>query len=260
MAWVATGALAVSVVGGYINNQSQSDSAASARDAQTTAANMSITEQRRQFDELRKMMLPYAQAGQASLGAQQNLIGLYGAGAQQQAIDGIKNSAQFGELNAQGQNAILQNASATGGLRGGNVQAALAQFSPQLLNGLINQQYQQLGGITSLGQNAASGIANAGMQSAQQFASQQGQIGAAQAGASLAQGRADQQLTSGIAGAVGQGLGYFGGGGGVAALPGNYQLGGLPSSTGAAGLPSNGIGGAVTPGLVGSFGGIGGRF
>jgi hypothetical protein len=259
MVWVAVGTSAVGIVGGFLNNSAAADAASEASAAQVAAANMSITEQRRQFEELRKMMLPYAQAGQSSLAAQQNLIGLNGVGAQQQAIDGIKSSAQFGELNAQGQNAILQNASATGGLRGGNVQAALAQFSPQLLNGLINQQYQQLGGITSLGQNAAAGIGNAGMQTATQFAAQQGQIGAAQAGSALAQGRADQQLNSSLSGLAGMGLGMFGGAGGGQALPGNYQLGGLSASS-AGGALTNGIGSAVTPGLVGSFGGIGGRF
>jgi hypothetical protein len=52
---------------------------------------------------------------------------------------------------------------ATGGLRGGNVQAALGQFQPQLLAQLIDQQYSRLGGLTSIGQNAAAGVGNAGM-------------------------------------------------------------------------------------------------
>ena len=54
----------------------------------------------------------------------------------------------------QGQDAILQNASAIGGLRGGNTQAALAQFRPALLSQLIAEQYNRLGGLSSLGQNA----------------------------------------------------------------------------------------------------------
>lgn len=112
---------------------------------------------------------PYAQGGQAALGGlaefgqaglgayqnsiqgQQGLLGLNGADAQAAAIAAIQGGPQFDALKRAGENAILQNASATGGLRGGNVQGALAQFSPQILSQLINQQYAQLGGLGSLG-------------------------------------------------------------------------------------------------------------
>ncbi|WP_221175245.1 hypothetical protein, partial [Staphylococcus aureus] len=88
----------------------------------------------------------------------QNYAGLTALGqnaAQQTAIGNINNSAEMQTYLQQGENAILQNASATGGLRGGNTQAALAQFRPQLLNQLINQRYQNYAGLTALGQNAA---------------------------------------------------------------------------------------------------------
>ena len=98
---------------------------------------------------------------QGSLGAQEDLLGLNGADAQGRAISQIENSPYFSGLVKQGENAILQNASATGGLRGGNTQAALAQFRPNMLAAAIDQQYQRLGGLTSLGQNAAAGVGNA---------------------------------------------------------------------------------------------------
>jgi hypothetical protein len=58
-------------------------------------------------------------------------------------------------LVSQGEEALLQNAAATGGLRGGNLQGALAQFRPQMLSNLITQQYNQLGGIGALGAQGA---------------------------------------------------------------------------------------------------------
>jgi len=88
-----------------------------------------------------------------------------GAQAQQQAISQFEQSPMFQALARQGEEGILQNASATGGLRGGNVQGALAQFRPALLNQQIQQQLSTLGGIAGLGQNAAAGVGNAGMQS-----------------------------------------------------------------------------------------------
>ena len=203
MSWVAAAVVGGSVVGGLMSSSSQQSAASTAANAQTQASNNSIAEQQRQFDALQKLLAPYVGAGAGSLIAQQNLLGLNGNDQQQQAINSIKNSSQFNELNAQGQNAILQNASATGGLRGGNVQGALAQFSPQLLNQMINDQYTKLGGMTSLGQNAAAMQGNAGMQSANNISAQLGQIGAAQAGNALAAGNANAQLWSGIGSSVG---------------------------------------------------------
>jgi hypothetical protein len=110
-----------------------------------------------------QMMQPYINGGNGALTAQQNLLGINGNDAQTAAINGIKTSGQYDALNAQGQDAILQNASATGGLRGGNVQGALAQFAPALLNQMIQQQYANLGGLTSMGANAANSVGNAGI-------------------------------------------------------------------------------------------------
>jgi hypothetical protein len=90
-----------------------------------------------------------------------------GMDAQQQAISQFEQSPMFQALARQGEEGILQNASATGGLRGGNVQGALGQFRPALLNQQIQQQLSTLGGIAGLGQNAAAGVGNAGIQTGQ---------------------------------------------------------------------------------------------
>jgi len=151
----------------------------------------------------------YAQAGAPALEQQQALIGLRGPEAQRQAIAGIEGGQQFQALSRQGENALLQNASATGGLRGGNIQGALGQFRPQLLNELINQQYGRLGGMTALGQQSAAGVGTAGQQTGVNVTNLLGQQGAAQAGAEIAQGRAFGAIPGAIAGGLGifQGLG-----------------------------------------------------
>jgi hypothetical protein len=206
-----------SVAGGAIASNAQKSSAKKASAAQQQAADKGVEEQRRQieeqkrqFEEVQKLLAPYAQAGQTSLNYQQQLLGLQGNQAQQGVIDQIKNSSQFNELNRQGQDAILQNASATGGLRGGNVQGALSQFSPALLQSLIDKQFANLGGLTSIGQNAAAmtgnagmQAANAGMQAGQNISNLYQQAGAAQAGNYLAQGKATSNMANSIAGGVG---------------------------------------------------------
>jgi len=206
-------------IGKLTGAQDQADAAKDAAATQAASAQAGIDEQHRQFDALQKLMSPFVNAGMGSLGAQQNLLGLNGNDAQQTAINGIKNSSQFQALQQQGNDAILANASATGGLRGGNVQAALSQFSPALLASLIQQQYSNLGGLTSLGQNAAAGVGNAGMQTGSNVANLLQQQGAATAGGQIAQGGVARQGFSdglNIAGTImgmSGGFGGFGGGG-----------------------------------------------
>lgn len=170
------------------------EQAAASLALQRSIANMQIGESRRQFNMVRATLAPFIQAGNDALGqlkpyqqagldalqGQRALIGLNGADAQQQAIAGLSNSPEMQAYIQQGENALLQNAAATGGLRGGNTQAALGQFRPSLLAGMINQQYERLGGLTGLGANttsmvyqtgasAAAGQAQAGMQVAGQI-------------------------------------------------------------------------------------------
>jgi hypothetical protein len=185
------------------------ESVSQASDVQQQAAQGGIDEQRRQFDAVQRLLQPYTQAGAGALAQQQALLGMGTPEAQQQAINALQSGPQFQALQQQGENAILQNASATGGLRGGNVQGALAQFRPALLSGLIDQQYSRLGGLASLGQNAAAGVGNAGMSTGTNIATLLGRQGQAQAGGILGQQSA---LTGGINQAFGavQGAGGFG--------------------------------------------------
>ena len=200
-----------SLLGGLV----QGNSARQDAKAQTPAAQQGIEEQRRQLEESRRILQPYvgagteaiaglqpyAQAGVGSLQQQQALLGLLGPEAQQQAISQLEQGAGFQAQVRQGEEALLQRASATGGLRGGNIQAALAQFRPQMLQQAIEDQYGRLGGLTALGQTttqniaqlgqaSAAGQATAGLQTGANIANLFGQQGAARAGARLADGQA----------------------------------------------------------------------
>lgn len=127
------------------------------------------------------------------------------AAAQQQAIAGIEGSPIFQTLARQGEDAIMQNASATGGLRGGNTQGALARFRPALLNQFIEQQYGRIAGIAGMGANAAGAIGNAEMGTAGNVADLLVGRGQAQAGAAGAQG----QIWSNVLGQIGGGAANF---------------------------------------------------
>ncbi len=204
---VAAAVVGSAVVGGAMSSNAQKKAGQQAANAQTAASEAGIAEQQRQFDAVRELLAPYVQAGTDALGGQKDLAGLNGNTAQASAIQALQQSPQFTSLLARGENSILQNASATGGLRGGNTQAALAQFSPALLAQTINDQYMRLGGITSMGQSAAAGVGNAGMQTGTSIANLLGQAGQAQAGGALAAGKAQSNLWDSLGGAAGA---YYG--------------------------------------------------
>ena len=187
---------------------------------QAGAAQAGIEEQRRQFESTRAALSPFLQAGTQSLGGfapyqqaglqafgqQQALAGLQGAESQRAAINQLAASPEFQALAQQGESAMLQNAAATGGLRGGNVQAALAQFRPAMLQRLIDQQLSRLGGFAGTGLAATQNLASMG----QSAAAQQGQFGGVQAaniGNLLGQiGQAQAGGTIGMARGIAQGL------------------------------------------------------
>lgn len=203
---IAAAIVGSAVVGGVMAADAQEDAANAAAGAQRDSSAASIAEQRAAREEMRKLLQPYVDAGLPALKQQQSILGLNGQAEQQKIYQQMQQSPAFNELRRQGEQSILSNASATGGLRGGNVQAALGQFSPSLLNNLIAQQYQNLSGMTTLGQNAAAGVGSAGMQTAGQIGNALQSSGAAQAGAAIAGGQAQAGLgnmVSGLGGMIG---------------------------------------------------------
>jgi hypothetical protein len=230
------------VFGGITGAKQAGKAAEAAGRTQAEAAQAGIEEQRRQFDKYIELMSPYLQAGVPALEAQQAFLGLQGPEAEQAAIDRITGGQTFQELSRQGEEAILSRASATGGLRGGNVQAALAQFRPQLLGQLIEQQYGRLGGFTELGQRSAVGQGAQGVALGANVSNLLGTQGAATAGGQLARGAVPGQTFGQLlqlGGAVAGAMGGFGGGGGAAA--------GAPVAAGAPNLGYMGGGQGLRP-------------
>lgn len=158
--------------------------------------------------------------------AQQAQTGAMGTADQQQAaaVAKFENSPYFQAITRQAENAILQNTSATGGLRGGNVQGALSATRPILLQNLIDKQLANLSGLTSIGQNAAAGVGNAGMTTGTQVNQSLGQMGAAQAGGILGQSNATIGALGNIGGLFAQRYG-----GNTSSLFGGQTIAGNPA-------------------------------
>lgn len=126
---------------------------------------------------------------------------------QARAVAQLEQQPLFQALARQGEDAILQNASATGGIRGGNTQGALARFRPQLLNQFFQQQYARLAGITELGQNAAAGVGNAGLSTGANISNILTNNGSAQAAAAGAQGQVFSNAIGSLGGLIAGGFG-----------------------------------------------------
>jgi hypothetical protein len=210
--WPLIATIGSAIIGGAMSSSAQKSAAKTAAAAQTQATDQSMAEQRRQFDAIQAMFRPYVEAGGGALARQLDLTGVSGPEAQQRAIQAIEMGPEFAAMTRQGEEAILQNAAATGGLRGGNVQASLAKFRPEVLSSLINQQYQRLGGLTQLGQASAGMQAQSGQAFANNATQLFGQRGEALAGSALARGQANANMFGNIAGSVGfaAGRGLFG--------------------------------------------------
>lgn len=140
--------------------------------------------------------------------ANQMLAGFYGldGGDPNAMYQSVMQSPQYGQMINAGEQGVLRNASATGGMRGGNVQRSLANNSQNVLNSMVNQRVQGLQGFANrnTGEND---IANIMMQMGQT----QGQ-GTTAAAQSRQQGIGNlmKMATSGFSG----GMSMYGQGGG----------------------------------------------
>lgn len=181
-----TGVSAAVNIGGSLLKGSAAKKAAATQSQSEMAA---IAEARAAREELRQLLQPYTAAGVPALQQMQAALGLAGPEQQAEFVRMQEESPIFQALARQGEEAMLQQASATGGLRGGNIQGALAQFRPGLLNQFLEQQYGRLGGLTQLGQQSAAGVGAAGMETAQNIGERLSASGAARAGGQLAQGQ-----------------------------------------------------------------------
>lgn len=175
-------------IGGLTGAKQAAKGAQKAAQTEATAAEKAIAEQRSARLDAQELQNPFVQAGRSSLAAQMSLIGLNGTAQQQNSINGLLASPEYSTAVRQGEEAILQNAAATGGLRGGNTQNSLARYRGDLLSNLYSEQFNRLGGLTSLGQNAAAGVGNNGLAVANNIGSLLQQQGAALAGGQIAKG------------------------------------------------------------------------
>lgn len=127
--------------------------------------------------------------------------------AQSAALASLKNSPLLASIMGSGTDAILQNAAATGGLRGGNTQDALSRLGAEAYSSVYQNQLSNLMQLAGIGQNAASGLASAGQANANAQSSLLGQMGGANATAAASPYAGLASGLTGVANAAGN---YYG--------------------------------------------------
>lgn len=152
----------------------------------------------RRFDITQENLRPFQEAGVGALGQQQALLGLSGQDAQNEAFAAFNESPGQKFIRERAQKNLVRNASAIGGLGGGNVRSALVEQGTGFAQQDFNNQFGRLGQIAGQGQAAVTNIGQFGAQAAQQ-AGQAGIAGSeARASGILGGAQAQSQFTNSL--------------------------------------------------------------
>jgi hypothetical protein len=213
------------------------DASKQAAATQVAAMNNAMGTLNTQFGQTSTNYQPFINTGTAALNNYGNLLGLNGGTVQQNAITSLQNSPYFQSLYNQGKNAVLQNASATGGLRGGNTDTALYNLGQQTLAQTIQQQMANLGtAAQGFGLQPTESLGALGAQNASAIGNLQVGQGQAQAQDILTRGQLANSAWSGLGSLLeGGALSFLGGGAGLGSALGglgNMLGGGAAGGTG----------------------------
>jgi len=200
MTWGFVAVAAATVVSGAIASKDAKKGRKAAAKGEETARE----ESQRQFDLTREDFAPFQEAGVAALGQQQALIGLSGVEAQQEALTALEVSPGQQFLRDRAQKNLVRNASAIGGLGGGNVRGALVQQGVGFAQQDIQNQFGRLGQIAGQGQAATTSQAQIGGNISQNIANQAIASGQNRATGIAQQSQIQQNTIGGLSNLFGQ--------------------------------------------------------
>lgn len=208
-----------SFVGSLIGGGKQKKASRRAEQLQYDAAMAGLDETRRQFDLTRGDFASEQLLGEDSIRNFRGLVGLDGAEAQQSQIDMLRESPLYQSLFNNGRDTILASASATGGLRGGNVQDGLSRFGADTLSSVIQQQLGNYGGGIGIGMGSDQAIGGFGERAVASMNDSRNFGAGARAQGALVRGGINAQNWNNFGGylddAVAAAAGAGGGGGGI---------------------------------------------
>ncbi len=242
--WVAGAALVGTVASGYMSSNASQNAA----DTQANAAQNATNAQLGMFNTMQNNLQPYMQTGSNALGRASSVAGQLPSGYSSQfSYDPSKDPFYQFQLQQGTQNILNHQTALGGGLGGGNNLEALMQYGQGLAGqsyqqefnnwlaqnsqslGAQNQQFQQLYGLTGMGENAAAGVGQGAIQTGNSIAGNITGAANAQAASQIAQGNiwggvAQQAFNPNTMNGI---MGYMSGGPSSTGIGGsNYNYGG----------------------------------
>lgn len=193
---------AIAVGGSLIAANQQKKAAKGAANAAANAAGASAEQLQQNYDKTQANLQPYIDAGSGAL----TKINAVNNG----DYTGFENSPDYIFARDQGIQGLDRSAAARGSLYSGGQSADLAKFASGLATQNLNNYYNRLTGLASLGQGSATSLGSIGTGNA----AQQGNFNLAGAGAVgqglYDSGNANSNLVGSLAGVAGQYLGSRG--------------------------------------------------
>lgn len=183
-----------SFIGGWLGGNSSKKASRKAQAAGVAAETQAMNEIARQFDLTRSDYAPALSLLAPSVSALGDFAGLNGDEALQSRLGQVQQSPLLEALIRNGEEAVLQNASATGGIRGGNTQRGLADFRADAFNTALQQQLAQLGQTAGIGLGSTDSVSAFGANAAANKAQRYSNIGQINSGGILTRGGINSQM------------------------------------------------------------------
>lgn len=193
-----------------------------AANAQEDAANKSVAEQQREYDQARSDYAPWRNTGTGALSKLGSLYGINSDGTtgapSQSAINDFQNTPGYQFQLQQGTQAAEHSAAARGLLGSGAAMKSIASYAGGLADSTYNQYVGQLNTLAGFGQSATNATTAAGQNAANNISSAYTNAGNARASSYANTGSAINGTLQNLASvyAYGQGGGF--GGAGVAGV------------------------------------------
>lgn len=183
-----------SAIGSFFGGKSAKKASKNAEAAQLAYLEKALGEQQRQFDITRQDYAPLTALLGPSVKGLSDLIGVNGNEAWEAALGRVQDSPTLARIIQNGEDSILANASATGGLRGGDIQRGLADFRGDAFIDELSAEMSRYAGLVGLGSGATDSISAFGANKANNVSNLFGQQGQVRAGGILTRGGINNQM------------------------------------------------------------------
>ena len=193
-------------IAGTLSDPGDFFGARGARDAaaaQIEAAEASQAELRRQFDVQQENLRPFRELTLPALEKISAFTGASGVEAQEEAFREFRGSPGQQFLRDRAERSLLRNASAIGGLGGGNIRKALQEQAVGLAQQDFSTQFNRLAGLAGIAQTTTAQQGQLGQQFAGDISSTLTQAANARAAGQQAQQQATSNLVGTAAGLAG---------------------------------------------------------